>query len=246
MAAVHPSSRSPKSPGRLNRVFVDFENVPSVDLGLIGDQPVEAILFIGVKQQRFDLALVRQIHEHAAKVTLIEVGTSGRNALDLVLAWHLGKTAERYPKDLYFVVSKDRDFDPLIAHLHAQDLTIERVEAFSSLPCLARTSTPRRTPTPPISPPAVAIKSKAKTERAKERIEAPPAAKDETDSRLAKIIDRLQHKTNARPVRRKTLLTHINGFYKNLLSPADLEAIVTRLQARGVIAIDPKGRVSYP
>src|SRR3954468_21509405 len=125
----------------LNRVFVDFENVHTVDLTLIGDKQAEVTLLIGEKQRRLELALVRQIHEHAAKVTLIEVGAAGRNALDLVLAWHLGKTAERYPDDPYFVVSKDKDFDPLIPHLRTLGLRVERIDAFAALPFL----TPRAT-----------------------------------------------------------------------------------------------------
>src|SRR4051812_27262518 len=78
----------------MNHVFVDFENVPSVDLSLIRGRPVDVTLLIGEKQRRLDLDLVRQIHEHATQVSLVEVGASGRNALDLVLAWHLGHAAE--------------------------------------------------------------------------------------------------------------------------------------------------------
>jgi len=223
-------------PVRLNHVFVDFENVPSVDLALVGDEPVSVTLLIGEKQKRLDLALVRQIHAHAAKVTLIEVGASGRNALDLVLAWHLGKIAERHPGDRFFVVSKDKDFDPLIAHLRLLGLEVGRVESFSVLPFLASAASKPKSPAPQRKP------TVSKSERP-----APPAgaAKTPPDERLAKLTERLKNHPKARPVRRKTLLSFINGFYGKTLIEPELEAIASSLQQQGIIAIDSGGRVSY-
>jgi hypothetical protein len=63
-------------------VFVDFENVHEVDLGLVEGKPVQVTLLIGKNQKKIDLALVQQIRRLAAQVALVEVGASGRNALD--------------------------------------------------------------------------------------------------------------------------------------------------------------------
>ena len=219
----------------MDHVFVDFENVPSVDLAPIADKPVHVTLLIGQKQRRLELDLVRQIHEHAAKVALIEVGASGRNALDLVLAWHLGGAAERQPGDRFFVVSRDKDFDPLVRHLRSRGLDVQRVDAFAALPMLAARSSTGKSPTPRRASPAASAPSSP-------AIITPPPA----DDRLSKLIDRLLHKPNARPVRRKTLLSHINGFYGNQLSAPDLEAVVTTLCQRGLVRVDARGRVEYP
>jgi hypothetical protein len=196
----------------VHHVFVDFENVPTVDLDLVANKPVHVTLLIGEKQKRLDLALVRSIHRHATQVTLIEVGTSGRNALDLVLAWHLGKAATEHATAHFHVVSKDKDFDPLIAHLHAARLNVARHGSFDALPLFGSSKKPAPHP----------------------------------DERLSKLIDRLENKTKARPARRPRLLSHINGFYGNQLSPTELESIVATLVDRGIIALDDKGKVSYP
>src|SRR3954462_4696804 len=181
-----------QSSSHLNRVFVDFENVHTVDLRLIADKPAEVTLLIGEKQRRLELALVRQIHAQAAKVLLIEVGASGRNALDLVLAWHLGKSAERHPGDAFFVVSRDKDFDPLLAHLRAAGLTVARVDSFTALPFLAASG--RK---PAAAKPVVAAARKA------EPVSPSAPRPDPTaDERLAKLIDRLERRAKARPVRR--------------------------------------------
>ncbi|MES1168419.1 MAG: hypothetical protein ABUL61_04545, partial [Oleiharenicola lentus] len=63
-------------------VFVDFENVPTADLGLVEGKPVHVTFLIGKKQTWLDLTLVKQIHRLATQVELVEVGASGHNALD--------------------------------------------------------------------------------------------------------------------------------------------------------------------
>ena len=201
-----------------HHVFVDFENVHTVDLELVAGLPVHVTVLVGEKQKRLDFAFVRQIHRHAAQVTLIEVGASGHNALDLVLACHLGRTVAVQRDAAFYIVSRDKDFNPLIAHLRAEHLDVSRHEAFSELPFLNRAPAPK----------------------------AKSAAELDSDDRLAKLIDRLTRKTKARPVRRKTLLSHIQAFYVNRLSPDELEAVVATLEERGIIAISPDGKVAYP
>ena len=236
MASFRQLFSSESKRTRLNRVFVDFENVPSVDLSAIGPHPVEVTLLIGEKQRRLDLPLVRQIHEHAAKVTLVEVGASGRNALDMVLAWHLGKTMEQHAGDVYFVVSRDKDYDPLIRHLRTRDLDVTRVDAFHALPFVT-------TPAPARKPAPARRTSEPAARRAEPTRNAPEPRRDHgsPEDRFAKLVDRLQHRTKARPVRRKTLLSHINGFYGNRLSEAELE----QFEERGIIKLDANGRVEY-
>lgn len=219
----------------------------------MGEAPVKVTLLIGEKQRRLELDLVRQIHEHADKVTLVEVGASGRNALDLVLAWHLGATVERHPNDAFFVISRDKDYDPLIRHLHSRGLEVARVESFSALPFIARTAPAARTPSPRRGAGAPANSSPTPVPRRADRVAPapvePPAetssAPAESDPRLAKLIRRLEHGKD-RPVRRKTLLSHINGFFANQLSQPELEAIAATLQDRGIIRIGNDGRVAYP
>lgn len=219
----------------MNQVFVDLENVPNVELALIRDHAAHVTLLIGEKQRRLELEFVRQIHAHAAQVSLVEVGTSGRNALDMVLACYLGSAVERSPKDTFFVVSKDKDFDPLLKHLRARGLEASRVDSFAALPFAAApvTEAPKRRRT------KTAVQSKP-VEPPRE-LELPL-----DDPRLPKVITCIQRKDVARPVRRKTLLSHINSLFGNQLSAPALEGMVSSLQDRGIISIDANGRVTYP
>lgn len=235
-----------------HHVFVDFENVPTVNLELVATLPVAVTLLIGEKQKKMDLAFVRQIHRHASKVELIEVGASGHNALDLVLACHLGKAAVRHPERRYYIVSRDKDFNPLVAHLRADHIDVSRHDSFDALPFFGR----RTGKTAPASRGSTPSRRAARDETLPtvrpDVVPSVPVAVDpvapnpEAPERLAKLIDRLQRQTKARPVRRKTLLSHIKAFYGNALAPDEVAGVVETLIGRGLIAIDDRDRVTYP
>ena len=109
-------------------VFVDFENVPEVNLGLIEGKPVQVTLLIGKNQKKLDLALVQQIRRLASQVELIEVGASGHNALDLPLAYYLGQAVQRCPDAHFHIVSKDKDLRQILTPcIHMYDPATDEV-----------------------------------------------------------------------------------------------------------------------
>ncbi|RFC50045.1 MAG: NYN domain-containing protein [Verrucomicrobia bacterium] len=198
-------------------VFVDFENVPSVDLSLVATQSVHVTLLVGKTQRKLDTALVgRMLQLGKDKVALIEMGASGRNALDFTLAFYLGQSALRHPAAHYYIVSKDKDFDPLISHLYIQEVMVTRVASFDALPFLARSKKP-----------------------------ATPVGKPAPDKRT-KLIARLQHPENpARPSTRKALLAHIKTALGKESTDAKVAETLRELQEKNVLAIDTKDVVSY-
>jgi hypothetical protein len=213
-----------------HHVFVDFENVPSVDLNLVGALPVLVTLLIGRTQTRLDTTLVEQIHAHAAKVRLITLGASGRNALDLTLAYYLGRAvAENADAELH-IVSKDKDFEPLIAHLRSKNIPVARSDSFAALPFLAgakqapgakRAATPRK-------PRAHAV--------------APVE-----DDRVARLTARLRDAGNrSRPSRETRLLAHIRTMLGKEATEEKARDVLLRLQEQQVLAIEPGGKVVYP
>ena len=115
----------------VHHVLVDFENVQEIDLGSIGEKSVEVTLLLGRMQKRLEVGLVKQLLQRPSGVRLIEMGASGKNALDLALAYHLGKAAAADPSGCFHIISRDRDFDPLIAHLKQANIKIWRHDTFS-------------------------------------------------------------------------------------------------------------------
>ena len=200
-----------------HHVFVDFENIQAIDLGAIGERSVEVTLLLGKTQKRLEVGLVQQIRQHAAQVRLIEMNASGRNALDFALAYYLGMAAADDPAGSFHIISRDKDFDPLIAHLRRANLKISRHDAFSVQAILAEDK-----------PVAVAAK--------------PVDAAD----KVAITANRLKRSTTNRPARKSTLLSHIKAQFQGQLADNEAGEIVDALAGRGIIGIDAKGKVSYP
>src|SRR6476659_8232829 len=112
-------------------VFVDFENVQKVDLALIEGKPVHVTLLIGKNQTKVAPTLLAQVSALPSPVIVVEVGASGRNASDLTLAYYLGRAVEQIPEANYAIVSKDKDFDPMLGHLVASGTQVVRKDSFA-------------------------------------------------------------------------------------------------------------------
>jgi hypothetical protein len=215
-------------PETIHYVFVDFENVPTIDLGAIEGKPVHVTLMIGKNQKKIDLTLVHQIKRHADRVELIEVGAAGHNALDLTLAYYLGQAVLNAPHAHFHIISKDTDFDPLIAHLLGQKIRASRHGAFATLPFLPqpKSSAPKKT---------AAVKNAA-----------PVKSSSLAEDKFEKLLARLKNNSAPRPKKWASLLAHINTAYGNKLSDVELNLLVDELKNRGILSIDAKDRVSYP
>lgn len=218
-------------------VFVDFENVPGIDLAGVEGKSVRVVLLIGTKQKKLDLPLVQQIHRLGPSIGLIEVGAAGRNALDLVMAYHLGLAATEHAGARCYIVSQDKDFDALIAHLKARKVVISRHASFAGLPFLAT-----KRVTPP-KPPPMSAKSGAAPHVAGPT-PLPAANPPPAPERMEKIVERLRQGIN-RPKTRATLARHLAASFGKTGTPGDVDEAITRLTREGLLAVDENGKVSY-
>jgi hypothetical protein len=113
-------------------VLVDFENVQRVDLSQLDDS-YSAIVFLGASQNA-PKALTNERTAHRFKrVTFHKVLGNGKNALDFHIAFQLGRVFETSPKTVCFVVSRDKGFDPLVAHVNRAGLNCRRIGSFDEL-----------------------------------------------------------------------------------------------------------------
>ncbi len=213
-------------------VFVDFENVPGVDLAATGDHPVQVTLLLGKHQKKLDVSLVKEIQRLGDRFALVEVGAAGHNALDLTLAYYLGRSVESSPEAQFAIVSKDKDFEPLIAHLHTKGVRVTRHDSFATLPFLPQTKPAKTRP--------------AKTPRPARSIATPaPPMEAVNDDRLARLISRLQNNLAPRPKKRAGLLARIKTDFGNKLTDPEADAKLEELISRGVLTIDDADRVTY-
>jgi len=223
------------SPAPAHLVFVDFENVPTFDLDSVAQLPVFVTVLIGKTQTKLDMSLVLQVARHAAKMELIQTGASGRNALDLILAFHLGQAAARSPGATLHVISKDKDFDPLLAHLSSTGVPSSRSESFAELPFVR-----------PAAPPAVPKKRASPRRKSTGMVDVVPAIPPAMpDPVMEKIIAHLRTDGGPRPKRKNSLLRHIANCYGNRLTEPELGQKLNALTATGLMTISSDGKVGY-
>ena len=121
---------------RTNHIFIDFENVQETDLDRIANKPVKVTLVLGERHKNLPVALVKKLLKYASQVALVETGRGGRNALDMVLAEHIGEAKKTDPHGYFHIVSKDKDFDALIGHLNDNGTLAARRAGFREIPVL--------------------------------------------------------------------------------------------------------------
>jgi hypothetical protein len=125
---------------RTNYIFVDFENVQETDFDRVANRPVKVMMVLGEQHKRLPVKLVQNILKHGGQIELIETGRTGKNALDLVLAQHIGLVRAADPNGYFHIVSKDKGFDALVGHLNDNGTLARRHTSFSEIPVLMNAS----------------------------------------------------------------------------------------------------------
>jgi hypothetical protein len=139
-----------------NYVLVDFENVQP-DMSALAGTANRVIVFFGAKQQegRVKASTMLALIKLGPNVEIVELLRSGKNALDMHIAFQIGRIFETEPEASVHIVSGDTDFDPLIEYLKkTQGARISRSKDVGAIA--------RQRPAPPAAPAMGAVPRKAK------------------------------------------------------------------------------------
>ena len=116
----------------VNYVFVDYENVHEIDVTLIGKKTVYLTILIG-PNCKLNGAVVDELLKHPTSVQLVRLSSSADDALDITLAFYLGKAANADPAAYFHIISKDTGFGPMIDHLKNCQIRVYRHNDYSTL-----------------------------------------------------------------------------------------------------------------
>src|SRR4051812_40508812 len=103
-------------------ILIDYENVPtfsSADLSVLKAAEVRVKLFLGVHNKKIGVDLVGALLPIGSRVELIRLKAAGKNALDLLIAFYIGKLWHETPESTFCIISKDADYNPLVRNLKA-------------------------------------------------------------------------------------------------------------------------------
>jgi hypothetical protein len=209
-------------------IFVDFENVPNVDLDALSGRAVHVTLLIGKNQRKIDLDLALQLRTFASQVTPVQVGASGRNALDLTLACYLGRAIEQHPGARFAIFSKERDLDAMIVHLNANGVKVDRYDSFGEIPLSGSSKSVSLPPRPLVNSKVIAPKA------------SPINAS-------ARVMARLKNPTSPnRPGDEAALRKYLRTGLGKAASDTLVKELMAALEKERVVSIDAQGKVTYP
>ena len=214
----------------LNHVFVDYENVQVLDLDVIRSRGVTFTLLIGPAKRKLDVELVETLFAHAASMELVRLVSSGKNALDFMLAYYVGRAVAADPKGYFHIISKDTGYDPMIKHLRTRNIKVRRHDKFSEL---TFSDAPKPSATvavqPALAPPAT-LKSKTV-----EKIEGA----------MGRVLAHLRKHVKNRPKKRKKLVSHLTTVLGKQSTEKGVAQLIEKLTKEGHLAIDAEGAVTY-
>jgi len=198
-------------------VFIDYENVQSIDENIITTYSYINII-VGVDQTRIPIELVQKLQVHGKKVNWIQIHGKGKNALDFLIAYYLGLSIAKREYDEYCIYSKDKGYDPLIKHILETGISIKRIETLKSL----------------VKPATTLLKNK--------KVQV---IDKNNDSDYEKIIENIKNVgVDKRPKTHIKLHGHIKTVLNNKRNDEEIEEIIRKLIVNKII-IENKKKIEY-
>lgn len=177
------------------------------------------MVFAGASQKSVSLDLVIAGQKLNPPAEWIRASGSGHNALDFHIAFELGRLAERGERGPVYVVSKDKGYDPLIAHVRKDGMVCQRVEA------LARVTKPAAANGHSARPQVIDI-----------------GAGFAATIKVREILSRSPK--NARPRKRATLAKHIKAMHQLKLTETGIPNVIEELLSTKLV-VETNGQLSY-
>lgn len=119
-----------------NYVLIDFENVQPKNLEILSNHFFKVLVFVGASQAKIPFELAAAMQHLGDDAQYIKTGGNGKNALDFHLAFYVGELAVKDSDACFHIISKDTGFDPLIKHLKARKIRIQREKDLAEIPVL--------------------------------------------------------------------------------------------------------------
>jgi hypothetical protein len=184
-------------------VLVDFENVQP-DLSELAHTPYKVKIFFGAKQQegRVPLKLLLATKALGDAWEPVLVSRSGRNAVDMHIAYWIGRLLKSEPDAHIHIISGDTDFDPLIESLRKENFEVQRTKSLAEL-------VNRQAPRAP-APRALAPRAARGRTPAVPKVAAPPVKMPASDklSGVLKHLRSMKDKPTTRTKLSKWIDTH--------------------------------------
>lgn len=132
-----PMTTPPPQASRTHYVLIDHENVQPTDIGLLDRADVRVLVFVGAKQGTLSSDMAIRMQKLGDRAEYVRASAVGKNALDFLIAYAIGRLTVRHPDVHFHIISKDKGYDPLLTHLKENGVAGSRSESIAALPLFA-------------------------------------------------------------------------------------------------------------
>lgn len=120
----------------INYVLIDFENVQPKNLELLSKHRFKIFVFVGANQTKVSFDLASAMQSMGQDAEYIKISGNGPNALDFHISFYMGELSANNPNAHFHIISKDKGFDPLVAHLKSRGFKVQRSTDLAEIPIL--------------------------------------------------------------------------------------------------------------
>ena len=117
-------------------ILVDLENVQPDLLPALALEDFKVLVFVGPQQLKLPIGIVEAVQKMGTKAEYIRVSKQGPDALDMHIAFYMGRLSASTSDVSFHIIAKDRDYDPLIAHLQRLEIGVAKWPDLSAIPIL--------------------------------------------------------------------------------------------------------------
>lgn len=257
---------TPQPPAsRIHYVLVDHENVQPADIGLLDRADVRVFVFVGAKQGTLSSDMAIGMQKLGARADYVRASAVGKNALDFLIAYTIGRLAVEHPGVHFHVISKDKGYDPLLAHLKENGIEGDRVESIAALPMFKPEAAklapvpakpkvakqPARVrfivdPEPPKIAPAPVLKPVAAPAKPPVVSSMPLADAKTTAQRWTKLRSGLKKMKDNRPSTMSALKKHVGAqFSGDKVGQDTVDALIAGLVKFGLLAVTANNKLTW-
>ena len=124
-------------------LLIDYENVQPEDLSQLNGEQYKVIVFLGANQTKVPTRFATALQALGGHAEYVQASAAGKNAVDFHIAFTMGERLGLDPDASFHIISKDKGFDPLLAHLRANGRVARRSKGLNALPSLKKAASPK-------------------------------------------------------------------------------------------------------
>lgn len=118
-------------------ILIDYENIQPDISAFINDKSAHLFVFVGSQQGKINFSIAADLQKMGIRGEYVKVSSASPNALDFHIAYYIGVVATQHPDSRFYIISKDKGFDPLIMHLKEKKIQISQLVALDKIAAVA-------------------------------------------------------------------------------------------------------------